>query len=908
MKNQQDASVHERQSGGAMKESDIRFRDRGDAGRRLAARLSDLSLEQPVVYALPRGGVPVALEIARTLRAPLDLIFVRKIGAPGAPEVALGAIVDGANPQTVVNEEVRRRSGADDAFLERARARELAELERRRSRYLGDRPQLDPAGHTAIIVDDGLATGATMKAAILAMKRRGAARICVAVPVAPADTLKAIGELADQVVCLQSPDDFHGVGGFYDDFHQLTDEETVGLLRQAWEKDSANETRSQSRAARRQISVPPLGLVGDLCVPTEPRGLVLFAHGSGSSRFSPRNVAVADALNAHGFATLLLDLLTPAEEQDRRNVFDIPLLADRVVEAALYLSGEPDVADLPLGLFGASTGAAAALLAAAELRDRITAVVSRGGRPDLAGSRLPDVAAPTLLIVGGEDRHVLELNRQARAALRCEKLLKIVPRAGHVFEEPGALEAVAELATDWFQHYLAPAAPKPSPAAATVAPGRPAQPVSIVEALREAVEPLPALTDPGFASAFDRFGSARVVLLGEASHGTSEFYRARAAITRRLIEHHGFTIVAVEADWPDAAVVDRHVRRLPARPRQVPAFTRFPTWMWRNREVDDFVAFLRNHNETTPPDRQVSFHGLDLYSMTASIAAVLAYLDRVDPAAAAEARARYACLAPWSRELAAYGRASLSKGYALCELPVTRALVDLLQKEFRYAGSDGEDFFDATQNARLVASAERYYRVMYYGSHESWNLRDRHMFETLQRVIDRAGPDAKAVVWAHNSHIGDARFTDMGAERGELNIGQLCRQAYGSQAALIGSGTHSGTVAAASEWDAPMEIKSVRPSRPESYEALCHAVGQERFLLDLRKGLTPDLRDALSQPRLERYIGVIYRPETERWSHYSSASLPDQYDAFVWFDQTHAITPVPIGVTPGEDETYPFGL
>lgn len=891
-----------------MKRSGFRFEDRIDAGRQLAARLLPMGLNRPVVYALPRGGVPVAVEIAKVLRAPLDLILVRKIGAPGAPEVALGAIVDGADPQTVINEEVRRRSGADDVFLERARARELAELERRRARYLGDRPQVDPAEHTAIIVDDGLATGATMKAAILAMKRRGAARICVAVPVAPADTLKAIGELADIVVCLQSPSDFHGVGGYYDDFHQLTDEETIGLLRQGWVEDMARPANSSAMTERRQVSVPPLGLVGDLCVPAASRGIVLFAHGSGSSRLSPRNAAVADTLNAHGFATLLLDLLTPAEAQDRRNVFDIPLLADRVIEAALFISGEPDVADLPLGLFGASTGAAAALLAAAELRDRVTAVVSRGGRPDLAGSRLPEVVAPTLLIVGGEDRHVMELNRQALAALRCEKLLKIVPRAGHVFEEPGALEAVTELATDWFQHYLAPAAPTPLTAAGTMAPGRLTQSVPIVSALRAAAEPLPTLDDPAFATAFDRFASARVVLLGEASHGTSEFYRARAAITRRLIEHHGFTIVAVEADWPDAAVIDRHVRKLPARPRQVPAFTRFPTWMWRNRDVDDFVAFLRRHNETTPPDQQVSFHGLDLYGMTASIAAVLAYLDRVDPAAAAEARARYACLTPWSRELAAYGRASLSKGYALCELPVTRTLVDLLQKELRYASRDGDEFFDATQNARLVASAERYYRVMYYGSHESWNLRDRHMFETLQRVIAWAGPDAKAVVWAHNSHIGDARFTDMGADRGELNIGQLCRQAYGSKAALIGFGTHSGTVAAASEWDAPMEIKAVNPSRRDSYEALFHEAGLERFLLDMRKGLKPDLREALSQPRLERYIGVIYRPETERWSHYSSASLPDQYDAFVWFDRTHAVTPVPTGVTVGEDETYPFGL
>jgi erythromycin esterase-like protein len=244
---------------------------------------------------------------------------------------------------------------------------------------------------------------------------------------------------------------------------------------------------------------------------------------------------------------------------------------------------------------------------------------------------------------------------------------------------------------------------------------------------------------------------------------------------------------------------------------------------------------------------------------------------------------------------------------------VLRILVDLLQKELRYAPNDGARFFDATQNARLVADAERYYRVMYYGSHESWNLRDQHMFETLQNILAWAGPDKKAVVWAHNSHIGDARFTDMGTERGELNIGQLCREHYGRDAALIGFGTHAGTVAAASEWDAPMEIKTVRPSRPDSYEDLCHQVGSERFLLDLRAGppddpQRDDLRRALAPPRLERYIGVIYRPETERWSHYAYATLPDQYDGFVWFDQTHAVVPLPTQVNAGEDETYPFGL
>ncbi len=870
------------------------FADRTDAGRQLAAKLVTMGFDRPIVYALPRGGVPVALEIAGALHAPLDLVLVRKIGAPGAPEVALGAIVEGEHPQTVINENVRRMSGAEDDYLERARERELLELERRRKRYLGDRPRLDPKGRTAIIVDDGLATGATAKAAIMAIKRQGAAKIVLAVPTAPEDALADMRKLADLVVCLHPAVYFNGVGAFYDDFHQLTDEETLGLLRQGWVEDSF---------ARRQIAVPPNGLTGDLCVPPDPRGIVLFAHGSGSSRLSPRNVAVAGTLNAQGFATLLLDLLTENEARDRRNVFDIPLLAERLVEAELWISSEPDIADLPLGLFGASTGAAAAMLAAAELHNRVEAIVSRGGRADLAGPQLAQVSAPTLLIVGGDDGDVLTLNRKALASLKCEKLLKIVPGATHLFEEPGALEAVTDMAGAWFQHYLAPSARRHTPVAPPVA-----KPASAATVLRATAEPLPGLDDPAFADAFDRFAQSRVVLLGEASHGTSEFYRARAAITRRLIERHGFTIVAVEADWPDAAAIDRHIRHSPHQPMTSPPFTRFPTWMWRNKDIDGFVSFLRGHNAAQPPGQKVGFYGLDLYNMTASIAAVIDYLDRVDPKAAALARARYACLSPWSREPAAYGRASLTEGYALCEQPVTRILVDLLRKELGYAHRDGAQYFDAAQNARLVADAERYYRIMYYGSHESWNLRDQHMFDTLQHIMTWAGPDKKAVVWAHNSHVGDARFTDMGTERGELNIGQLCRQFYGSDAALIGFGTHTGTVAAASEWDAPMEIKTVRPSRPDSYEALCHEAGSERFLLDLRAGQHDDLRRALAEHRLERYIGVIYRPETERWSHYSYSTLPDQYDAFVWFDETHAVVPLPMQVTAGEDETYPFGL
>ncbi|MDG4874973.1 protein-L-isoaspartate(D-aspartate) O-methyltransferase [Mesorhizobium sp. WSM4935] len=435
-----------------------------------------------------------------------------------------------------------------------------------------------------------------------------------------------------------------------------------------------------------------------------------------------------------------------------------------------------------------------------------------------------------------------------------------------------------------------------------------ARPRSLPEMIAAAAEPLLDFDDPGFAEAFDRFADRRVVLLGEASHGTSEFYRARAAITKSLIERHGFTIVAVEADWPDAAAIDRYVRGRGASPGADRPFRRFPTWMWRNTDVAAFVEWLREHNEKVKAlQPQAGFHGLDIYNMRGSIAAVLEYLDRVDPEAARVARERYGCLTPWQTEPSTYSRAALTKGYRECEKAVLEQCRDMLARQLDHAGQEGEELFDAAQNARLIASAERYYRTMYYGGPQSWNLRDTHMFETLERILDARGPNAKAVVWAHNSHIGDARYTEMGISREEVNIGQLCRQRFGDAAALIGFGTHAGTVAAATDWDGEMEIKSVRPSREDSYERLCHDSGIDRFLLDL--GRDPNLRDRLTERRLERFIGVIYRPETELHSHYADASLARQFDAFVWFDETSAVTPLgPEHAAQGVPETYPFGV
>lgn len=431
---------------------------------------------------------------------------------------------------------------------------------------------------------------------------------------------------------------------------------------------------------------------------------------------------------------------------------------------------------------------------------------------------------------------------------------------------------------------------------------------SLSEMIAEAAEPLPAFDDPAFGAPFDRFADRRVVLLGEASHGTSEFYQARAAITRHLIARHGFTIVAVEADWPDAASIDRHVRHRPHRPDAETPFQRFPTWMWRNTDVHALIEWMRSHNEgIAATNERAGFYGLDIYNMSGSIGAVLDYLDRVDPEAARVARERYGCLTPWQSDPATYGRAALSRGYAECEAAVIDQCRDLLEKRLDYARADGDDFLDAAQNARLIASAERYYRIMYYGGAESWNLRDTHMFETLEHLLDAKGPQAKAIVWAHNSHIGDARHTDMGMSRGELNIGQLCRERFGEEAALIGLGTHTGTVAAATDWDGDMEVKRVNPSRADSYERQFHDSGVERFLLNLSPGRHSALRRRLSEPRLERFIGVIYRPETELWSHYSQAILSEQFDAFIWFDETNAVTSLGPEHHDGVPETYPFG-
>ena len=440
---------------------------------------------------------------------------------------------------------------------------------------------------------------------------------------------------------------------------------------------------------------------------------------------------------------------------------------------------------------------------------------------------------------------------------------------------------------------------------------------TVTEMLGEIARPL-AGHARDYDELLDAIGDARFVLIGEASHGTHEFYQERARITRRLIVERGFDAVAVEADWPDAYRVNRYVRGMSDdtdADAALSGFERFPTWMWRNQVVLDFVTWLRAHNDERTADAKAGFYGLDLYSLHASIQAVLVYLGRVDPEAAARARYRYSCFDHFGEDGQAYGYAASIDVSESCESEVVSQLIDLRRRASEYAARDGavarDEFFFAEQNARLVKNAEEYYRSMFRGRVESWNLRDRHMAETLDTLVahlSSEGRAARVAVWEHNSHLGDARATELG-HGGEWNVGQLVRERYGRESVLVAFTTHRGTVTAATDWDAPAERKRVRPALEGSYEALFHDAGLARFMLNLRDGVRA--RELLRQPRLERAIGVIYRPETERLSHYFHAQLAEQFDACIHFDETSAVEPLErntLWETGEPPETYPTGF
>ncbi|MBZ9869405.1 erythromycin esterase family protein [Mesorhizobium sp. BR1-1-9] len=663
----------------------IVFADRREAGRVLAGKLGHFAARDDVtVLALPRGGVPVAYEVAQALKAPLDVFVVRKLGVPGYEELAMGAIA--TSGVRVLNDEVVEGLAVPPHVIDAVAASEERELLRRERLYRGERIPLLVDGRIVILVDDGLATGSTMRAAVRALRQKQPARIVAAVPVGSPDICEAMESEADEVVCATTPQPLIGVGRWYEDFSQTSDDEVRALL----------------------------------------------------------------------------------------------------VEAGRLAPSKPSKQDAPQGTAG-----------------------------------------------------------------RWRK--RIVRLSGDARDYDQLLETI---------------------------------------------------------------GEARFVLLGEASHGTHEFYEERARITQRLIEEKGFAAVAIEADWPDTYRVNRYVQGAGEdidAEEALADFRRFPTWMWRNRVVVDFVEWLRRHNEGAGKgNSKVGLYGLDLYALHGAMKAVLRYLEKADPAAAQVARRRYACFDHFGPDPQAYGFIAGNEVDRSCQEAVVAQLVEMLKRRPAEAkpreGAGADELFAAQQNARLVKNAEAYYRAMFLAPESTWNLRDRHMAETFEALaahLRQIGRSQKIVVWAHNSHLGDARATDRSL-RGEINLGQLIREKHEREVFLVGFTTYQGTVTAASDWDGPADRKAVRPALARSYEALLHSVSVDRFQLDLR-----DDGEALPRRLLERAIGVIYRPETERASHCFHADLAAQFDALLHFDETRAVEPLERSSQwdAGElAETYPFGV
>jgi len=678
----------------------IPFRDRADAGRQLASHLVTYRNRPDVlVLGLPRGGMPVAAEVADALGSPLDALLVRKLGVPGHEELAMGAIASGG--LRVLNDETIQELQISPEAIAAIEAGERRELARRERLYRGSRTPVDTKGKIVILVDDGLATGSTMRAAALALREGDPAWLVGAVPVASRDVCAAMREVVDEMVCAETPEPFYAVGLWYDDFSQTSDDEVRRVLALA-----------DQRAA------------------------------SATAQGAERRPAPSSAPSTS---------------------------TEIIAHAAMHLRGAADDVDTVLNLVD-----------------------------------------------------------------RCE-----------------------------------------------------------------------------------------IVLLGEATHGTHEFYRERAEITRRLITERGFNAVAVEADWPDAYRINRFVRGESDDADAAAAlgdFHRFPRWMWRNEDVLTFVQWLRDYNDTLPPGTpKTGFYGADLCSLSRSIEAVIAYLEKVDPDAAARARMRYGCFDAFGDDPRVYGQ-RVSLGAAEdCENEVVGQLVEMQARvgQAHRGGGDAtpDEAFFAEQNARVARNAEAYYRAMFRGRAASWNPRDRHMADTIDALashLRQRDGFARMAIWAHNSHLGDARATEMGLI-GELNVGQLMRERHPRQTCSIGFMTYEGTVAAASDWDGPARRRRVLPALSGSYEDLLHhasSVAESDLLLDLRNGGAAN--ELLAHPRLERAIGVVYKPETERFSHYFHAILPKQFDAVLHFDRTAAVEP--LDRDPGFEEhdevpeTWPFGV
>lgn len=859
------------------------FDNREHAGKILAEKLLKYQKEEPVILALPRGGLPIGYEIAKKLHAPLDIVLAKKIGAPGHEEFAIGAIAEDEKP--ILNKEIIAHYNFDPEDIEKIIMDRISEIRRRAKKYREHHPAVVLTDRTVIVVDDGLATGATMMAAVDWLRSKKIKKLIVAVPISSTEAASNIKKRVDDLISLSTPVNMMAVGMWYKDFPQVSDEEALSFLQK---ETHLLEMSSEDVWIQDDMAI----LQGVLSVPAKARGLILFAHGGGSSHKSPRNLFVAKALNEAGFGTLLFDLLTYNESLDRKNVFDIELMSKRLLVATDWANR--NAPGLPIGYFGASTGAAAALKAAKDRTD-IFAVVSRGGRPDLAMDALSKVYAPTLLLVGSEDKQVIELNKMAKDKLKnCEMVL--IPEAGHLFEEPGTLEKVVEYAESWFSNSFSLHTKK------SVETNEPLKENIIVE-IEENSLPFSSVED--LDALIEEMSKHKIVMLGESSHGTKEFYKIRREISKKLIQNHGFNFIAVEGDWPDCNKLNDYVMN---REKQDPVeavrsqFHRWPTWMWSNEEIPPLINWMKKN-------QLGAFYGLDVYSLFESLEEIKKHLDHVEPSAAMRIREAYRCFESYHFDEIAYAKSLLTLPRG-CQKEVSETLRAMLRLRLQDTSLSKESLLSTKQNARIIANAENYYRAMISGSDESWNVRDMHMMDTLEGLIKFHGSDSKAIVWAHNTHIGDYHATDM-ADQGHINIGGLARERFGIENVfLMGFSTYEGEVTAGSAWGGEQKTMKLPKGKPGSYEDYFHqaALNLKTHQMAIRLNQL-DKHSALHRRLGHRAVGVVYDPNHEARGNYVPTEMAKRYDGMIFVDKTTALKSLSDSFVFEEfPETYPGGL
>ena len=854
------------------------FDNRVHAGKLLAEKLLKYQKLDPVILALPRGGVPIANEIALKLHAPLDVILVKKIGAPGHEEFAIGAIAEDEKP--ILNQKVIKEFQFNQDQIESIIVNRISEIRKRAKIYRQELSPIPLEGRTVIVVDDGLATGATMLAAIEWLKVQKIKQLIVAVPVSSKEAAIEITKQTSEFMSLLTPEDFWAVGMWYKDFPQVSDEEVIRILQK---KVTSIEAIPQNVWIEDGTAI----LQGVLTVPVKSRGLILFAHGGGSSHLSPRNQFVAKALNEAGFGTLLFDLLTVNESLNRKNVFDIELMTKRLLVATEW--AKRNSPSLPIGYFGASTGAAAALGAAYDKLD-IFAIVSRGGRPDLALEFLNKVYAPTLLIVGAADGQVISLNEMAKNKLKNSQMV-LIPKAGHLFEEPGTLEQVVEYAVSWFTNsitlHLARTAPIKE---------------NIINEIEE--NSIPFSNTDALDSWLSKISKNKIIMLGEATHGTKEFYSIRREISKKLIQNHGYNFIAVEGDWPDCYKLNDYINSKENHdPKEFvrKQFHRWPTWMWANEEIPPLVNWMKKMQKG-------AFYGLDVYSLFESLEEIKSHLDHIDPSIATKMLESYKCFESYKCDEIAYAKSllKLPKG---CQEEVVSNLRALLRIRLQDTSLSKESLFDAKQNARVIANAEKYYRAMMTGGAESWNVRDNHMMETLENLLNLHGPDSKAIVWAHNTHVGDYHATDM-LDNGYINLGGLARERYGvDNVFLLGFGSYQGDVTAGSAWGGEIKKMNLPKGRPGTYEDYFHQASQNmnsnQFLTTFD---TLDKNTSLNRKLGHRAVGVVYDPAHESHGNYVPTQMAKRYNGMIFVDRTTALKAIPTTFSVEEfPETWPQG-